>query len=661
MRQLAYNENTGVSTEGAGVAPDDPATTMLREQYRSLARLVPFLYICIVTTTFILCFAERHAAPVELTFMAPVPLLSIMLFRLRYWLKARRCLDQIDPHIMRRDILGTRLLAPSLTISFMMVAVIATLYDDFKTKILILVMVWISSVVCAFCLFALPEVAILMITAASVPVALVLFYQNTETMIMLALVMVIISGLFAYILRENFKNFAEIVASRSAMAEKHRQAELARDQATTMAFTDLLTGLSNRRHFEVILQQRSQTASSAFAPFAVGMLDLDGFKPINDVYGHAAGDSVLRQVALRLAFAMEGRGCLARMGGDEFAVIVENVGAAMEAIEQGRRLQACFDKPFQIGPRLVSLKATCGFCLMTNSHDDPARLVDRADMALYRLKGKERGGIAVFDANDESLALERARIEHALRLAVANDTIEVHFQPIIDLETGQIRGFESLARWTDAELGSVSPSVFIPIAEQVGLIEALTDLLLRKAARIAAKWPDPISLSFNISPDQLSKTDAGPAILAVLRECGLSPARFEAEITETALMKDLVNARTNINYFRAAGIRVSLDDFGTGYSSLSQIRALPLDKIKIDKSFVDDICNDPRIATLVRSVIEMCRGLGLACVAEGIEDQDQLNSLRLSGCDRGQGYLISRPVPAEEANRLAGGGAKQAA
>jgi EAL domain-containing protein (putative c-di-GMP-specific phosphodiesterase class I) len=237
----------------------------------------------------------------------------------------------------------------------------------------------------------------------------------------------------------------------------------------------------------------------------------------------------------------------------------------------------------------------------------------------------------------------------------------MHFQPIFDLKTGQIYEFESLARWTDPELGAVSPSIFIPIAEQIGLIAELTELLLNKAAKIASGWPEPVSISFNISADQLSKPDAGPAILAILNKYRLAPTRFEAEITETAIMRDILNANRTISYLRAAGSRVSLDDFGTGYSSLSQLRALALDKIKIDKSFVDDICRDPRIATLVRSVVEMSKGLNLVSVAEGIEHQDQLDALKLLGCDCGQGYLVCRPVSANEANRLVAERARLAA
>jgi predicted signal transduction protein with EAL and GGDEF domain len=256
----------------------------------------------------------------------------------------------------------------------------------------------------------------------------------------------------------------------------------------------------------------------------------------------------------------------------------------------------------------------------------------------------------VFDTDDENIALERAAIEQELRKAVRDETLNPHFQPIVNIISGQVEGFEALARWHHPKLGHVSPGVFIPIAEQIGIMEELTDTLLRKAATIAARWPNGLILSFNLSPDQLSKASAGLRILGIIAECGLPPQRFEAEVTETAIMKNVGNARNTIESLRAAGICVALDDFGTGYSSLSQLQNLPLDKIKIDKSFIDRICIDKKIAKVVRSIVEMCECLELRCVAEGIETQDQLDELKLIGCNSGQGYLFSRALAPEKVN-----------
>jgi diguanylate cyclase (GGDEF)-like protein len=353
---------------------------------------MPYLYFQVIFTTLILIYTTRAATPLYITVVLPCPLLFAALYRLQYWRKARRYVEQRDIQTIRRDILGAKILGPSLALGFTLIGVLSISSGDLATKLLVLVVIWVASVSSAFCLFVLPRAAMLVVGASGLPLVLVFIRQGTEITTMLALVIFSVSCLINYVLHENFKNFTEIVYSRSTIAEKHRQAEIARDAATTMAFTDPLTELSNRRHFEAILYQRTHDESLKSIPFAVGMLDLDGFKPVNDVYGHAAGDSVLRQVAERLGAAMQGRGCLARMGGDEFAVIVENVATPDSAIASGREIMSCFSKPFSLGARSVNLKATCGFCLHSSSGDDPIRLVDRADMALYRFKAKERGG-----------------------------------------------------------------------------------------------------------------------------------------------------------------------------------------------------------------------------------------------------------------------------
>ena len=668
MSEAIEYKDGGANSASSTPPADDVSTALLREQYRSLTVLVPFLYVVVLVTTLLLTFATRDIATPLVTVGLPLPMLCVVVSRMFHWVKARKSVEVKTTRAMRRDMLNTTILGPALTFGFTIIASISIPHGESVTKLLVLVFVWIAAMACAFCLFALPRAALLVVLSSSLPLAGVFISQGTEIMTLLALVLLMISGLIGYMLKENFRNFAEIVHSRFALAEKRRQAdsarrdaEAARDAATATAQTDPLTGLPNRRHFELMLAERTREFALAQVPFAVGMLDLDGFKPVNDVYGHATGDAVLREVADRLRLALLGGGRLARMGGDEFAVIVEGVGTAAEAIARGHEIQAHFLRPFFVGSTAIRLNTSCGFCLHESASDDPGRLLDRADMALYRGKGAGRGGVAVFDVVDENLALERARIEAALRAAVASETIEVHFQPIVDLKSGRIHGFESLARWTDPDLGSISPSVFIPLAEQIGLIEDITDQLLRKAARHAADWPESISLSFNISPEQLSKPRAGANIVEILAEAGLPVARFEAEVTETAIMRDLDGAKLTIEFLRAAGARVALDDFGTGFSSLNQIRLLSLDRIKIDKSFVDDICDDPRIATLVRSLIDMCRSLDLDCVAEGIEKQDQLLALKLDGCHWGQGFLISRPVTPDAARVLALGAAREAA
>ena len=620
------------------------ATIMLREQYRTLTRLVPVLYAVVIVTAILLAYELHSIAPERITITAVSVLLCVVVSRLRYWVRARKRVDDVDVATIRKDIRSTAIFGPALALGFTLIGITAMYSGDVYQKSVMMLAIWITVVACSFCLFVLPRSAALVILSATLPLVAAFLPLGDQLMTAIVGLLLVISGLLIHMLRENFRIFSEIIRSRTVIAQKRHLAEEAEHAATEMAYTDYLTRLSNRRHFQVLLADRVRNPSSANAPFAVGMLDLDGFKPINDVHGHPVGDIVLQQVAARLAAVMKGRGFLARMGGDEFAVIGDGLRDAPDAIAFGREIQAAFAEPFMIDSVTARLTCSCGFSLYPSSGGDPDRLTDRADMALYRAKAKQRGSVAVFDAHDESVALERAAIEQALLKAVAEGALEPYYQPIVDLATGQLTGFELLARWNDPQLGPLSPAVFIPIAEQIGITEQLTKLLLRKAAAVAARWPSRLTLSFNLSAVELSKASTGLDIVAILAECRLPPQRFVAEITETAIIKNLVNARCTVDNLNAAGIRVALDDFGTGYSSLSQVRDLRLDEIKIDKSFVDHICDDRRIVGLVCSIIEMCRRLDLMCVAEGIERQDQLDELVRCGCKRGQGHLFSQAL-----------------
>ncbi len=400
------------------------------------------------------------------------------------------------------------------------------------------------------------------------------------------------------------------------------------------------------------MADRAQAAQAGAKPFAVGLIDLDGFKPINDIHGQPAGDAILKQVGDRLAGAMRGRGHAARMGGDEFAVICEGVVGRGDAIALGREIRGVFAAPFHLENLAIHVGCTSGFALFPDSADQPDQLIRLADIALYRAKRRRRGDIGVFDIGDENAAIARAKLEQALYQAVACSSIGVCFQPIVELAAGRISGFESLARWRDRELGSIAPRVFIPVAEQLGLMEKLSFDLLQKAVNAAARWPSDVLLSFNLSAEQLLRPNAGPDIVAALEEFGFCASRFEAEVTETAIMKNFDAARATIEMVRAAGVRVALDDFGAGHSSLAQVRDLALDRIKIDKSFVDRVCVDPKIASLTRSIVDMARRLDLPCVAEGVERPEQLEELRLGGCADGQGWLFAGAMPEADAARF---------
>ncbi|MDQ6434215.1 EAL domain-containing protein [Mesorhizobium sp. LHD-90] len=420
-----------------------------------------------------------------------------------------------------------------------------------------------------------------------------------------------------------------------------------RGESADLAFTDPLTGLGNHRRFFDKIDRLISDRADDPAPFAVGILDLDGFKPINDLFGRRSGDDILVQVAMRLRAAMDGGATVARIGPDEFAFLYPMVFSEEAVAERARMLIEILSAPYDVGDRTARLSASVGCSLFYSGDETTEILVDKAETALYHAKRSGRGKVVVYTREMEAAARRATHIEQALRRAVSSGEVEPHFQPIIDLATRRIRGFETLARWTDRDLGFVSPSIFIPIAEERGFIGPLSQLVLRKAAEAARSWPSDLFLSFNLSPSQLVDQNTGLHILAILDRTGFDPRRLEIEITETGLMNDPVSAAKIVEDLRRCGIRVALDDFGTGLSSLGRLREFHFDKLKIDRSFVSSILDDRPSEHIIRAILSMCEGLGMEAIAEGIEKEGQAARLTEFGCSGGQGYLFGRPANAE--------------
>ncbi|HEV7253680.1 MAG TPA: EAL domain-containing protein [Mesorhizobium sp.] len=414
-----------------------------------------------------------------------------------------------------------------------------------------------------------------------------------------------------------------------------------------LAFTDPLTGLGNvRRFFDKVERLIAERADDP-APFTVGILDLDGFKPINDLFGRRAGDEILVQVAMRLRASMDGHSAVARIGADEFAFLHPLVFSEEAAAERAKMLIEILSAPYDVGDRTARLSASAGCSLFHSGDETTDVLVNKAETALYQAKRSGRGRVVVYSREMEDAAKRVTRIEQALRRAVSAGEVEPYFQPIVDLKTRRVRGFETLARWNDRDLGPVSPAVFIPIAEERGIIGPLAQLVLRKAAEAACAWPRELFLSFNLSPSQLVDQNTGLHILSILERTGFDPRRLEVEITETGLMSDPSSAKKIVEDLKRCGIRVSLDDFGTGQSSLGRLREFPFDKLKIDRAFVNAILDDKPAEHIVRAILSMCEGLGMESVAEGIEQEAQFQKLVSFGCLGGQGYLFGKPANGE--------------
>ena len=444
---------------------------------------------------------------------------------------------------------------------------------------------------------------------------------------------------------------------REANAETHRRLAAER-AARALALSDTLTGLPNRRRFDTALAEALAKPPASGSCHTLIMLDLNGFKNVNDVYGHAVGDELLVQVAARLQRVVRHDDLVARLGGDEFAILSQGQLGAEAAMSLAIRVMEAFELPVRAGPVEHVIGAALGISLSPDDGTEAQELLRRADIALYRAKaGKlsEPRAARFFEEEMDAQVRERDVLQRELHAAITDGLIRPFYQPLVSMGDRRITGFEALARWTSPTLGPVSPARFIPLAEDAGLIGPLSEALFERACRDALTWPEDVTLAFNISGALLTSDTFGLRVLAILGRTGLTPSRVELEITETALVRDLVGAQRVLGMLRESGVRIALDDFGTGYSSLYHLRAFTPDKIKIDKSFVDDMGGDGFGGALVRALIGLGTGLGATVVAEGVETTDQALLLREQGCDQAQGFLFGEAVDASRARELLGG------
>jgi diguanylate cyclase (GGDEF)-like protein len=433
---------------------------------------------------------------------------------------------------------------------------------------------------------------------------------------------------------------------RDLSPEIHARIE-AEQEALQLARHDPLSGLPNRRFFKERLDE-CLLAASGETQLAVLMLNLDGFKAVNDTHGHAMGDKALYEFARRVSAILRSNEFLARIGGDEFAIIMPTIGSVDEPATLARRITTAFAEPFAINHVTVAFGVGIGIAIAPNDGDNGDDLMRRADRALYRAKECGRSVVRFFEPDMDSLIERRVMIEQELRTAIASGLVTSYYQPLVALDTNRITGFEALARWESETMGYVPPDVFIVIAEETGLITALGDQLFRRACNEAKTWPADFTLAFNISQIQLRDPTLGLRLLSILGQTGFSPRQLEIEITETALVENIAVAQATIDQLRQAGVRIALDDFGTGYATLSQLLSFHLDKIKIDRSFVSGLEKGQEGRIIVRAILGLAKGFGLTTTAEGVEDSEQLAYLKENGCTEAQGYFFSKAIPAKD-------------
>jgi len=436
-----------------------------------------------------------------------------------------------------------------------------------------------------------------------------------------------------------------------AVIEDATERKKAEQRIAFLAHHDALTGLANRAALIQKIEEAAARLRRRHEPFSVLLLDLDRFKEVNDTLGHPAGDTLLTEVATRLKSLLRETDVLARLGGDEFAVIQTGEAYQREAAKAlAERILEILGKPFNIEGGDISIGTSIGIALAPEHETGSDDLLKMADLALYRTKSAGRNGYCFFDAQMSEVASARQEIESDLRRAIAQSELVLHYQPILDAKTRRICSVEALVRWQHPAKGLLFPDLFIPLAEETGLIAQIGEWVLRKACADAAAWPADVKVAVNLSLVQFRKTKLADVVMAALVDSGLRPERLELEITETALIESAAECLPALRQFKNLGITIVLDDFGTGYSSLSQLAMFPFDRIKIDKSFTQNLTKRSECAAIISATLTLAQSLDIATTAEGVETADQYRLLRLAGVTSVQGYLFKRPGPASEIN-----------
>ena len=428
-----------------------------------------------------------------------------------------------------------------------------------------------------------------------------------------------------------------------AIAERERE-------IIHVSLHDGLTGLPNRKLFVQQLDEALSLRDEA-ERVLVAYVDLDDFKVINDTMGHPAGDELLRETASHLRKHLP-RAKVARFGGDEFAVLISGIEQTCDLTSLADQIQACFERPIDLGGHQADSSASIGIAIAPGDGDDGITLMKHADLALYRAKREGKASHHFFEPSLDEQARRRREMELDLRLAVRDGGFELYFQPLYDLRADRLQGFEALIRWPHPTKGMINPGEFISLAEETGLILPIGEWVLREACRIACEWPENLSVAVNISPKQFLAPGLATAIMQALSATGLAPERLELEITESVFIANVEKTLGTLHSLRDVGVRIALDDFGTGYSSLSYLRSFPFDKVKIDRSFVQDLAQEGNAHAVIRAITTLAEALGMDTLAEGVELPEQLEILRREGCQYIQGFLLSEPLPTERLDEL---------
>jgi diguanylate cyclase (GGDEF)-like protein len=619
---------------------------LVEERYWSLRRQVPIIYLLgLVNVSAMELAATGKLAP---GINLPTFIAACGIIRLWQWF-GRGSGSQANHEVMVKRTCETVLFAAAVCAAVCARCLYLLQTGDPVSQMAVMLFGGLTAIGVAYGLTALPAAGRIPLLLIIGPISVAALLSEEPHFEGAAFGLVVVAAVTMRVLDAHSRHFTDVVQSRSAIAREQEFVARAHQEAIIAATTDFLTGLPNRRAFVAALEM----ASSSNGLPGLAILDLDRLKAVNDTFGHAVGDQLLQEVAARLLAAVGSRGLVARLGGDEFGVLLGEVRRARDAHAIGAEICRQVNGPLLVDGRELAVSVSCGLAI-ARSGEAPSRLMADADLALYQAKDVSSGGVAVFELCMEAPRRRRTQIERALQLPDVRERLGVVFQPIFDLKSGQVIANEALARWTDPELGAVSPAEFVPIAEQLNLIDDINIHLMELAFGVARGWPAHIKLSFNLSALQLCSPGSAKKLLKVLRTAGLEASALQFEVTETALLADFERARANLTELRKAGATIVLDDFGAGYASIGYLRELRFDQIKLDGGLVTAAQHSADGKRLLRAVIGLCEILGVSTVAEHVESRELLALVTDLGCTAGQGFWLEAPLPATDLDRRLG-------
>ena len=612
---------------------------LLTEQFRTLRPQVPTMYLAIVIN---MAFLAIVSAPDvgNAVFITPALISLVILGRMVGLWKSR---DAIATVAQMRTSMNVTLAAASIVAIGLVVWTEIIQRSGVEARTYVALFTALCTISTAVCLSSLPLAACIVIAFGTFPISLSLIMTGDVMLASMGANILMIAPLVVRKIYGQHQRLQRDVESRSVIAAEKRK-------VSELAYRDALTGLANRRAFlDEVARMSSLHPQRALA---MGMIDLDGFKVINDTYGHHTGDALLVETGRRFQQLDIGDAFVARLGGDEFAVLLRDVATLEDAQARFAQLAAAFDQPFIVGAQTFRLRASIGMAHDVSPAETSLALINRADLAMYEAKRVRSTAICLFTPDMEAMNRRRLLVEQALAAPAESDLIVLHYQPVVDSATDRIIAFEALARWTHPTLGVITPSEFIPLAEQAGMTRSMTLHLLSMALTAASSWPDAIGLSFNLSGAELNSPTIAEQILRVLREQSFDPGRLSIEVTETALLGDFTAARSALSTLQRGGVRILLDDFGAGYASIGYLRELHFDGIKLDGSLIASLMESPSARDLLVGVLHLCKAIGAPVTAEMVESAAQHDLLRTLGVQKLQGYFLSRPLTTEQA-RLA--------